>query len=485
MKRFLALLILCMAVPVLFLMSWNYMHDTFGILNPEFSTRHVAVAENFVKVRYILDNPEKYDAFIFGSSRVSLIDLSKAYDGYRWYNMTSPARTPEETYDSLKYFLRGGVTIKKIVVAIEGNSFRVDPEENAKHYDRIPYKPHDVETYLKFLLHRPEKPMPPDEIWEKGVYFDIYDTGLRLQSWREEKIDQDPKAHKNDPEFWHSMTGFSNKDKTEAALDALRKIKKLCDDNGIEFICFFHPVYVSTYVDENPEWLDAVKRQVALITPYYDFSGVNAVTTDPMNYLEASHYRKRIGDLICHRILENGEAAGDGFGAYVTTENVDRHLAQLHKQTAEFLAAHPCYLEHVHYYQQFAPYLPPEAGEHSDKKEMMFVHVDEPSGEVFRWDANQPLSLKGWYLLDCDEIKEITGILTMDDGQTCYYIHGKMTERPDVVQLVHLEKNMKPGFLIQTMKHTLPSGRYKFTLQAHTVDGRTFVSKPLMIIEVP
>ena len=82
-----------------------------------------------MKVRYLLENPTKYDAYCFGSSRVGNIDLTKIEDGHRYYNMTYSEGLPEEWLADVKIMLKHQVTIKRILVGCDDFSFRVDPCE--------------------------------------------------------------------------------------------------------------------------------------------------------------------------------------------------------------------------------------------------------------------------------------------------------------------------------------------------------------------
>ena len=43
--------------------------------------------KNFLKTEYVIRHPDRFDAFLFGSSRVSSIH-SDRIEGYRCYNMT-------------------------------------------------------------------------------------------------------------------------------------------------------------------------------------------------------------------------------------------------------------------------------------------------------------------------------------------------------------------------------------------------------------
>jgi hypothetical protein len=77
------------------------------------------------------------------------------------------------------------------------------------------------------------------------------------------------------------------------------------------------------------------KRQVVKITPIWDFSGYNSITSEPIsddmqNYLESSHYQEHIGNLVLNRMLnhEINKVPGD-FGTLVTVENIEPQLAKI------------------------------------------------------------------------------------------------------------------------------------------------------------
>lgn len=60
-----------------------------------------------------------------------------------------------------------------------------------------------------------------------------------------------------------------------------------------------------------------IQYRLAQITPYYDFSGLNRITTDDYYYYEVSHYRPIVGDMIIHRIFDMPKEADTDFGKYV------------------------------------------------------------------------------------------------------------------------------------------------------------------------
>jgi len=71
------------------------------------------------------------------------------------------------------------------------------------------------------------------------------------------------------------------------------------------------------------------------ITDYYNFSGINDITANNDNYLEASHYKAKVGNLIIDTIFNNKtdkNLLSQGFGYYVTTETKNEFINLLLNQ---------------------------------------------------------------------------------------------------------------------------------------------------------
>src|SRR5512137_332709 len=79
----LAIMLLSLGIHGLF----NYVIDPYGLFRKNFKYQFVEPNRNFIKARYVGEHPERYDCFVFGSSRVNSVDVRKIRD-YRGYNMT-------------------------------------------------------------------------------------------------------------------------------------------------------------------------------------------------------------------------------------------------------------------------------------------------------------------------------------------------------------------------------------------------------------
>ena len=114
-----------LALLSLLFMTLSYCIDTFNIFH--WNNIRITKAEpnkNYVKSKYILANPQKFNAFAFGSSRIGNLDLEnlpKELNGVHlnWYNMTYSQGIPSEHLQNIKTFLKNGIEIKWIILEFD------------------------------------------------------------------------------------------------------------------------------------------------------------------------------------------------------------------------------------------------------------------------------------------------------------------------------------------------------------------------------
>ena len=326
MKKYVCRLIGILLLALLITASWNYFFDTSGLYNQEFSVKRVEPNQHFVKMRYVLSNPQKYNAFCFGSSRVGNIDLEKIDNGLNYYNMTYSEGVPAEWLADVQAFVNHGIAIKQLILGIDDFSFRVNPNLHKEDWLRIPYiDGMNLSTYLSYLFRMPAK--YDKSANEKGSIYDIYGTGRPLHLEVDVQIEEDIKKHLSAEKFQKPTHYEGNR--IQETIEELRQLKTICDSNGVELIVFVNPINAVTYRDTNMQEFNEFKFQLAQVTDYYDFSGLNNITTNNYYYYETSHYRPLVGDMIINRLFNKGNA---DFGVYVTKDNVGEHLKKLEKQ---------------------------------------------------------------------------------------------------------------------------------------------------------
>ena len=293
--------------------GFNAVYDTYGIFTSDFSKPRATLNERFVKIRYLIQHPNKYDAYCFGSSRVGYIPLETIQDSYTYYNMTESMSVPSEWLEQLQMMKKHHVQIRRVMLGIDDFSFQINAKEYKQNLDRIPYKEFNLKTYLIYLLRNPHISH------QNGAIFDIEHSGRILRdNTVDEKIEKNPTAHRQEV----TNTPVNNEDYRRAdyvaqTLEDIQSIKNFCDDNEIELIIFINPMEHRTYEAIPKELFDKFLRGLSNITPYYNFSGLNRITTDDYYYYEPSHYRLIVGDMMIHRIFEMPKDADTDFGKYV------------------------------------------------------------------------------------------------------------------------------------------------------------------------
>jgi hypothetical protein len=167
---------------------------------------------------------------------------------------------------------------------------------------------------------------------ERLSEYDIYGTGMHYRSDIDAAIEGDVEGHVNKKIFeWHVHKG----DRAEAhhyvegVLEDIRKIVDLSREHSIHLTLFIHPIHKTSYLNMDLRLFFSFLKKLAAITDFYDFSGLNSVTTDNYYHYELSHYRPVVGEMIIARILsEESVRVPDDFGVLVTRDNVDRHLEE-------------------------------------------------------------------------------------------------------------------------------------------------------------
>ena len=92
--------------------------------------------------------------------------------------------------------------------------------------------------------------------------------------------------------------------RTPQALEEIRQLKELCDANSIELVIFTNPMHALTYEKAVENGYRDFLSGLAQVTDFYNFSGINDITTNNDNYLETSHYMPQVGDRMLDVMLK-------------------------------------------------------------------------------------------------------------------------------------------------------------------------------------
>ncbi len=304
----------------------------------------LAINQHIFNPEYVFRRPGEFDSFLFGSSRTSQIDVSKIAAG-KFYNMSYSMGIPAQHLAILRAFLKKGMKIKYVVVGLDDFSFNVSRPDSENTRIRIMHPeaegPERLKIFFTYFFRKPERLELSQ--WKKRVLrqdlkaaFTLSHEGLVL-GWsdRDRLLEQTGK-----PDFEYRINKYKplvyNEKKFNDAFRAIEELTHLAQDHDFRIIFFINPFYDQIYIN-NAQPLFAAKRRLARLTDYYDFSGFNTITTDPLNYYEESHYRFRVGDMIIDRIFGMAKSSPDGFGILVTAQNVEQHLEKQKSDLDKYL----------------------------------------------------------------------------------------------------------------------------------------------------
>ncbi len=140
-------------------------------------------------------------------------------------------------------------------------------------------------------------------------------------------------------------------------LNYLQKIVDLCREKDIKLHIFISPAHAARLqiIEQAGHWqtYEQMKREIVNITPVWDFSGYNSITTEKIyndmeNYIDESHYHKQVGDLVINRILDyQTEKVPQDFGVLITPQNIENHLQKIRSEKAVWSENNPDVIELV------------------------------------------------------------------------------------------------------------------------------------------
>jgi len=112
--------------------------------------------------------------------------------------------------------------------------------------------------------------------------------------------------------------------------------QSIIDNNpNSKFIVFTTPVYKDIYNLQNElglknEYKHWLKDLVKVFGEVYDFTGINSVNVNEINYRDPQHFDPAVGKLIISRIMhyKNTSVPSD-FGIVLTKDNIDTYLSDL------------------------------------------------------------------------------------------------------------------------------------------------------------
>jgi hypothetical protein len=306
----------------------NYIVDPFRVFGSNILPYQVQMNERFVKIEYLKKNNHKYNAYLFGSSRIGTTN-PKIIEQYipqsRFYNFTLSSANLYDYEIHLEFFLKKKYEINTLYLQLDLDdmsayghneftySYKLHPEVNDVSISRY---------YMDYLfgffpLNISSKIM--NNINHKKTKCYQRDLGTWTLDNNEAYLVE------NCTEYVKQVSSFNFKNRrtqhyttADRSMKSLKKIVELCNKHNIKLYVFTTPHNqnkMDTFIlsDYNNYLTD-----ISSITDFYDFTGYNPVTENNCNYYEMSHYRPHVGELIAGKIFNDKNInIPNNFGKYI------------------------------------------------------------------------------------------------------------------------------------------------------------------------
>ncbi len=342
MKKFLMKVSVFLAYMVLFSVIFSYIIDPFNVFHVEsIRTNGLEPNKHYIKMEYILRNPDKFNSFIFGSSRVGAIHSENIREE-KCYNMTYSAGTPAAHLENIKAFLEHNIHPAKIYMGVDSLSYMTDYAKqrldamrspwsylhnNVIHFFRVYCKPNmgkdSLKTTIRAMRAKNMTVVKPEA---------FYNYGWSISYSRDIKFDW------NNPR--KATPSYGDIIDIPSTLRVIKEIVAICRENNIELVIFTNPMHYITYTAsvDSKSYFDFLAG-LAEISDFWNFSSLNDITLSNDCYHETSHYKAEIGDMIIDAICYgkiDPKLQAQGFGFKVTRENVKDFMNLLKHQAESY-----------------------------------------------------------------------------------------------------------------------------------------------------
>ena len=353
-------------VPLLAVGLFNWAIDPYGIFNsPEIIGINQAKPEKLKNGRLFkaVDITRIKPKTIFlGSSRTEY-GLDPKHPAFHnnqpAYNSALGAATPYELWRYLKHALVNQPELKLVILGLDEFMFNeLNKEGTGLSESRLNKHRLTIQDGVNGSLSLQALQASKNTI-NLSRQFPEYRSFTTEGRLNLRQIDRDSAATKY--RFERSIgvyfNAFPEYKLSQKYLSYLQKIVDLCRENDIKLHLFISPSHAARLqiIEEAGHWkmYEQMKREIVNISPVWDFSGYNSITTEKINndmenYIDESHYRKEVGDLVINRILsyQTNEVPQD-FGILITPKNIEDHLQKTKSKKSQWSKNNPDAIELV------------------------------------------------------------------------------------------------------------------------------------------
>ncbi|RLA62526.1 MAG: hypothetical protein DRQ78_07985 [Epsilonproteobacteria bacterium] len=293
----------------------NYKTDIWRVLHHDYKHHYSGRTPNssFLKVSYLLDNKEKYDTLIMGSSRGGYMDMSLIPGSV--YNMKFIFGTTGVHLHNLKILLENDLQIKNLWIGMNEYVIWKNPKDHDNSFKRRTYPDTffaSLSTYSFYLFENITAKhiqvlKGESRLIKSSINTNPNKNNMPFAYRREKKILKNPDLRiKKMKESKPTLLGYNDDEyRIDEAIEEIKEIKKLCTDNNITLTLFMYPSFYRTYLKYNQYKIEEFKRKLSLVSHFHDFYYLRDWSLNELLWHDSSHFTVSIGNQIIRDIQKN------------------------------------------------------------------------------------------------------------------------------------------------------------------------------------
>ena len=333
------------------LAGFNYVTDPFGAFGDRFMQWFSYDETNnprAAKISYLEQHHDEYDSYFLGCSSTSSLPTESFNEmlNAKFYNLIMYGADMKDC-EKIANYLIDNYTVKNLVLNVYlDNGLTYDDESNklthSLHYKTDPDMS-ALSYYSRFLFADPrygyQKLVNKKKDTLMPQSFDVFDE----QTGAYDKRVRDVEPIGSTADYLNAYPVFTNYPnheplhlyKTEACMQSVAAIRKVCEENGVNLIVLTAPVYTDYYKNFYDADITNFYESLAKVTDYWDFSS-SSVSSEPRFFYDSTHFRNNIGEMMATRIAEKEypdftpaiTAIPSDFGTYVTSDTPHDYFTQ-------------------------------------------------------------------------------------------------------------------------------------------------------------
>ncbi len=474
---------------ILFLYGlFNVVTDPFGVFGDLFLNWYSYDMTNnprVAKIGYLEkeDHYKNYDSYIIGCSSTSSFPVEDLnhYLGGSWYNMIVYGADMLDTEQFCQYVIEHYQAKNIMVNIFISNATKYGVEED-KITHNMPAKvagTSHLQYYSRYLFLNTQYGFAKLKAHKQDTYltqpFDVF----QVQTGAYDKKVRDVEPIGNFNEYIAKYPIFANypqealeMDQIDTTVASVKRIKEMCDKNGVKVTFVMAPVYKEYLKYFKEEQVKEFYTKIAEVTDYWDFT-TSCFTAEPRFFYDETHFRNAFGTMAIAKMAgATDRYYPETIGEFVTKENVSTHVERLWKQEEESYSKKVPILTYHSFVEE--PKENAEISPETFEKQIQFLKENGYEGVTFE-------DLVA-YVEKGEELPEKPVCITIDDGYWNNYalafpILKKYQMKATIFVIgssvgkeVYKDTNYKmtPHFSYEVAKEMIHSGL--ISIQSHTYD---------------